>query len=543
MGAGNMKRCLILLLACLLLTGCAARSGTAAEQELNVALSMYPVTMDAQLATDAGSAQYIDLICGRLLRLDPEKGCVPELAESFEISEDGCTYTFRLREGIRYSNGEPIDAGDFVDAFRRIADPLTASAAIYVLQDLCRMKNVDEVSEGTMEPDRLGAYAPDERTLVIELEQPCPYLPYVLTMENFTPYNRAFAADCGKDYATSPETLLSSGPFCVDRYEPLAMQVHYTKNPYYIDADRVKLPGVTIRQVSNMQQAIMSYQTGDEDLIMIGGEYAVLSENDPCLLQGPCGFIYFIGGSYERCEAWRNRNIRLALGFALDRESIVDGFLRAGFTPATRLIPAGFCTEGEGKDFAADPAQYSATCAYDPERARECWAKGLAELGVEELELEFLTASTNQQMAEILKDQWERTLPGFKLEARLVSNAQFLDMRTKGEFEIFLSGWGADYPDPNAFLAIFEGHSPENITHYENADFDRLLREASLETDPEKRFALLHQAEDVFMDDLGAVPFYAKGSAFLISERVKGIRIHFSGMELLLSFAEKEAES
>ena len=146
MGAGNMKRCLILLLACLLLTGCAARSGTAAEQELNVALSMYPVTMDAQLATDAGSAQYIDLICGRLLRLDPEKGCVPELAESFEISEDGCTYTFRLREGIRYSNGEPIDAGDFVDAFRRIADPLTASAAIYVLQDLCRMKNVDEVS-------------------------------------------------------------------------------------------------------------------------------------------------------------------------------------------------------------------------------------------------------------------------------------------------------------------------------------------------------------------------------------------------------------
>ncbi|MCR5137936.1 MAG: peptide ABC transporter substrate-binding protein [Oscillospiraceae bacterium] len=540
-----MKKYLALLLCLLilLLTGCDTQGRIAMEQDLNIAVGSYPLTMDAQMTSDAGSAQYLDPMCGRLFRLDPEKGYVPELAESFELSEDGCTYTFHLREGIRYANGEPIDAGDFVDAFRRIADPLTASSAIYIVQDLFRLKNVDQVNDGTMEPDRLGVYEQNDQTLVIELEQPCPYLPYVLAMEPCSPYNRAFAANCGKDYATSPETLLSSGPFYVDRYEPMAMQVHYTKNPYYIDADKVKLQGITLRQVSNTQQAIMSYQAGESDLVSTGGEYAALSQNDPCFLQASGGFLFYIGGNYVSCEAWQNRNIRMALSFALDRESVVKDYLRAGYKPATRLVPTGFCVEGNGNDFAADPAQYSASCAYDPERAGECWKKGLEELGVSNLKLEFLTTSTNQQLMEILKDQWEKTLPGFTLDVRLVSSAQFFDLKNKGEYELYLLGWGADYPDPNAFFSIFESHSPENDSKYANADFDRLLQEASLETDSEKRFSILHQAEDVFMDDLGAIPFYVKGGAFLISESVKGVSPHFSGLNLQFSFAEKEAES
>jgi len=536
-----MKKCLILVLCCLLLTGCAARSDTYGGQELNIALIVYPLSMDPQLEIDGGSAQYLQPMCGRLFRLDPEKGYVPELAESYEVSEDGCTYTFRLREGLRYSNGEPIDAQDFVEAFRRIADPLTASTAIYLLQDLCRMKNVDAVNAGTMEPEKLGAYEMDDQTLVIELEQPCPYLPYVLAMEQCSPFNRAFAEACGRDYATSPETLLSSGPFMVDRYEPLAVQVHYVKNPYYIDADLVKLSGITLRQVSNTQQAMMSYQAGDQDVITTSGEYAVLSQGDPCLLQSPGGLAAFIGGNYESCKAWQNRNIRMALGFALDRESIVKDFLRAGYSASTRVVPTGICREADGKDFAADPAQYSGTCAYDPERAKECWKKGMEELGIQTLELEFLSTSASQKLIEILKDQWERTLPGFTLNAHLVSAAQFNDLRAKGEFDLYMLAWGADYPDPNAFLAIFESSSPINNAHYKSADFDKLLHDAALELVPEKRFDLLHQAEELFMQDLGAIPLYARGGAFLVSEQVKGVEPHFSGMQLMFNFAEKEA--
>ena len=536
-----MKRCLILLLCCLLLTGCGVRSDSQREQELNVALSIYPLSMDAQLAIDGGSAEYLQPMCGKLFRLDPEKGYVPELAKSFDLSEDGCTWTFHLREGLRYSNGDPIDAQDFVDAFRRMADPLTASSAIYILQDLCRLKNVDAVNAGTMEPEMLGAYEVDDRTLVLELDQPCPYLPYVLTMEQCSPYNRAFAAACGRDYATSPETLLSSGPFVVDRYEPLAVQVHYTKNPYYIDADLVKLSGITLRQVTNVQQAVMSYQAGDEDVIATGGEYAVLSQDDPCLLQSAGGLIYLIGGNYDSCKAWQNRNIRMALSFALDRDSIVKDFLRAGHAPATRVVPTGLCLGTDGKDFAEDPAQYSADCAYDTERAKACWTKGLEELGVKTLELEILTTSSAQKLIEILKDQWERTLPGFTLKARLVSAAQYIDLRNQGDFDLFMLAWGADYPDPNAFLSIFESSSPVNNTHYSSPDFDRLLKEAALELDPAARFDLLHQAEDLFMDDLGAIPLYTRGGAFLISEHVKGVSPHFSGGQLMIAFAEKEA--
>ena len=541
-----MKRRLIqpvfyLLLFCLLLTGCGTKSDAPDEHELNAALSLAPLTMDAQLAVDAGSMLYLNPMCGMLFRIDPEHGYAPELAESFEVSEDGCTYTFHLREGICYSNGDPIDAQDFVDAFRRIADPLTASSAIYILQDLCRMKNVDAVNAGTMEPEKLGAYELDDRTLVIELEQPCPYLPYVLSMEECSPYNRAFAAACGKDYATSPETLLSSGPFIVDRYEPLSIQVHYTKNPRYIDADRVKLDGITLRQVSSTQQAMMSYQAKDADVIAVGGEYTALSMGDPCLIQSPCGIADYIGGNYKSCKAWQNRNIRLALSLALDRESIARDFLRTGSVPSGRIIPPGFCLDAEGNDFAADSERYKDVCALAPERAREYWKKGLEELGVQKLELEYLAPSSSQKMLEILKDQWERTLPGLTLNARLVSTAQYHDLRNKGEFDLCSVAWGADYPDPNAFLNCFESSSPMNNSHYTNPEYDRLLHEAAYELDPAKRFGLLQQAEDAIMEDLGVIPIYAMGSSFLISDRVKGVVLHFSGTLLQFSFAEKEA--
>ena len=541
-----MKRRLILplfclLLASLLLTGCGTKSDAPDEQELNAALAMAPLTMDAQLAIDAGSLEYLNPMCGMLFRIDREKGYVPELAESFEVSEDGCTYTFHLREGICYSNGDPIDAQDFVDAFRRIADPLTGSSAIYILQDLCQMKNVDAVNAGTMEPEKLGVYELDDRTLVMELEQPCPYLPYVLTMEDCSPYNRAFAAACGKDYATSPETLLSSGPFIVDRYEPLSIQVHYTKNPRYIDADRVKLNGITIRQVSNAQQAMMSYQAGDADVIAVSGEYTALSQGDPCLIQSPCGIADYIGGNYQKCKAWQNRNIRMALSLALDRVSIARDFFRAGSVPSGRIIPPGFCLDAEGNDFAADSARYSDVCSFAPDRAREYWAKGLEELGVQKLELEFLALSSSQKMLEVLKDQWERTLPGFTLKAHLVSTAQYHDLRNKGEFDLCSLAWAADYPDPNAFLSCFESSSPMNNSHYTNPEFDRLLQESAFELDPDKRFGLLHQAEDVIMEDLGVIPIYSQGSSFLISDRVKGIVLHFSGTLMQFSFAEKEA--
>jgi len=529
------------LLFCLLLAGCGTKSGPPDTNELNAALSMAPLTMDPQLAVDAGSMEYLNPVCGRLFRLDPEHGFTPELVESYEVSSDGCTCTFRLREGICYSNGDPIGAQDFVDAFRRIADPLTGSSAIYILQDLCRVKNVDAVNAGTMEPEELGVYKLDDRTLVIELEQPCPYLPYVLTMEECSPYNRAFAAACGKDYASSPETLLSSGPFIVDRYEPLSIQVHYTKNPRYIDADLVKLDGITLRQVSNAQQAMMSYQAGDADVIAVGGEYSALSQGDPCLIQSPCGIADYIGGNFNSCRAWQNRNIRIALSLALDRKSIARDFLRSGTVPSRRIIPPGFCLDAEGHDFAEDAARYSDVCDTAPERAREYWKKGLEELGVQKLELEFLAMSSSQKMLEVLKDQWERTLPGFTLKARLASTAQYYDLRTRGEFDLCTFPWAADYPDPNAFLSCFESSSPMNSSHYANPEFDRLLHEAAYELDAEKRFGLLQQAEDVIMEDVGVIPTYAMGTSFLISDRVKGIALHFSGTLLQFSFAEKEA--
>ncbi|MBP3874048.1 MAG: peptide ABC transporter substrate-binding protein [Lachnospiraceae bacterium] len=538
-----MKKLLLLILPVLLLAcGCGVREKGDDGEELNIMLNGNPTTMDAQLASDSASAQYLSPISGRLFRYDEDKKIVPELAESYEVSEDGCVYTFKLRDGLRYSNGEEITAEDFVYAFRRIVDPVTASGCVYIFAELCHLKNASEINSGKLAVEELGAYAPDDSTLVMQLEQPCTYLTNILAMPSCAPCSRSFVMQCGREYATSPDTLLSSGPYIVDRYEPLTIQVHYTKNPEYVDADRVKLSGLTIRELSNLQQAMMCYQSKVADVIPIGGEYAVLSKEDPNIFSCAGGTTLYIIGNNESCSAWQNRNIRIALSLAIDRDSIVSGVMyNCGASVLGGIVPDGY-SGPDGEEYIKDPDRYKEICGYDPEKAREYWKKGLEELSVKSLTLELVTPSSSLKLVEILKDQWERALPSFTIKPRLVTFPQYLSMLNKQDFELACFGWGADYPDPNAFLELFSGASSVNNSKYSNDRYDSLLEKASLEPDPGRRFKLLRQAEDIIMlDDAGVIPVYSSGGSFMISERVKHVGIDFTGMHLDLTFAQKES--
>ena len=224
---GYIKKAVLLLLSLVLLSGCSVRTSPGkdinADNELDVALLSLPVTMDPQMVSDTASLQYLNPCTGSLYRMGDTGEMIPELCEKSSVSADGLTYTFTLRDDIFYSNGTPITAEDFVFALQRVADPDNMSPGIFVITDICRVKNVDEVASGTMPVEMLGAAAPDERTFIIELAEPCPYLLSVMIMPEFSPCNKDFYYSCNGRYATSPETMLSSGPFIIDRYEPLGI--------------------------------------------------------------------------------------------------------------------------------------------------------------------------------------------------------------------------------------------------------------------------------------------------------------------------------
>ena len=260
-----------------------------------------------------------------------------------------------------------------------------------------------------------------------------------------------------------------------------------------------------------------------------------------CLLLAGCG-----AGNSSPAE----QELNLALSdypVTMDAQLLLDIVTAQYLNPMCGMLfrldnEKGYVPElaDDGSDFADDSDRYSENCGYDPERAKEYWDEGLEELGTTSLELEILAESKYQGSIEILKDQWEKTLPGFTLNARFVSDSQCMEDLYRGDFELYLGGWVADYPDPNAFLSLFDSRSPLNYSSYANPEYDRLLRQASLETAPEERFELLHKAEDEIMEDLGVIPLISSGGAYLISDRVKGVEIVFNGMQLDFKFAEKE---
>lgn len=283
-----------------------------------------------------------------------------------------------------------------------------------MITDCCAVLNAGKVAAGELPVSELGVYAPDYLTLVIRLEQPCPYLNALITMPCFSPCNREFFASCGGSYATSPETLLSCGPYTLDRYEPLATQIHFTKNPYYYHADRISLSGVNLQVIENSQQAIMCYEAGLLDIAYISGELAEIVEGDSHLNRFSTAAIYKIDFNQQTHPQLINRNIRLGMAKSIDRETIVKKVLRMGYAPLARVNPAGYYFESDGQDFAGDQSLYDEYMKYDPEKAAEYWEKGKNELGVDKVSIQMCYKADMTNVAEAIKVEMENNLPRVK---------------------------------------------------------------------------------------------------------------------------------
>lgn len=506
-------------------------TAAAGTSDMNVMLETPVESLDPQQATDGTSFEVIADYTDGLMQMDADGQAVPAIAESYDLSDDGLTYTFHLRSDAKWSNGTPVTAADFVFAWQRAVDPAVASEYAYMLSDIGQIKNAAEIIAGDMDKSELGVTAVDDTTLQVELNVPVSYFLSLMYFPTFYPVNEEFFNSCGDTFATSPETTLSNGAFILDSYEPAATAFHLTKNADYYDAGRVQLSGLSYQVIQDSQQALMSYQTGALDTTLVNGEQVDQVKDDPEFKTVGAGYLWYVSPNMDAVPELANLNIRLALTMAIDRDAITGDVLKDGSAPTYTAVPPEFAAGPDGSDFSADQTKFADVCSYDATAAADYWTKGLEELGITELSLDMVVDADDapQKVAQVLKEQWETTLPGITVNLVVEPKKQRVQDMQDGNYQLGLTRWGPDYADPMTYLGMWVSGNSNNYGLWSNADYDAIIDECTtgdLCTDAEGRWERLYDAEQIVMDEAVIFPLYTQCNAEMLSSKVTGVEYH-----------------
>ena len=510
-------------------TAAAASDG---DKVLNVMVEVEVESLDPQVATDGTSFEVIANYTDGLTQMDADGAAIPAIAESWDVSEDGTVYTFHLREDANWSNGEPVTANDFVFAWQRAADPALASEYSYMLSDIGQIKNAAAIIAGEMDKSELGVKAIDDKTLEVTLEVPVSYFLSLMYFPTFYPVNQAFFESLADGtFGTSPETVLSNGAFVLTSYEPAALSFSLTKNANYYDADKVQLDGLNYQVIKDSQQAYMSYQNGDLDIVMLSGDQVEQVEGDPELNITGAGYLWYLTLNMHDVPALNNQNMRLALSNAVNRASIVGDVVKDGSVATYTAVPPQFAAGPDGSDFSADQTMFSDVCSDDTAKAAAYYEAAKAELGTDTFEFELLVEdqTETQNVAAVIKDQVEKALPGVTLNIKVEPKKQRVADIQDGNYDVCLTRWGPDYADPMTYLNMWITGCSNNYGLWSDAEYDAIIADCTTGayiTDAEARWNAMYDAEKIVMDQAVIVPLYTKANANMIKTGVEGIEFH-----------------
>ena len=499
-------------------------------QELNLIESAEIPTMDSAIAEDAVAFNILNNVNEGLFRLNQENVAEPALAEAEpEVSEDGLTYTFKLRDA-KWSNGEAVTANDFVFSWQRAVDPDTGSPyGPYMMAGT--IKNAAEIAAGDMDKAELGVKAVDEKTLEVTLERPTPYFMSLMAFGTFYPQNEAFVTEKGDDYASNSDNLLYNGPFTLTNWDGTGLTWSMEKNAEYWDAETVKLDTINVDVVKEPATAVNLYTSGEKDRAGLSGEFAMQYANDEDLVTELEPSVFYFKFNQERNgeeTPLANLNIRKAIAKGFNKQDLVDVVLANGSLPANYLVPTEFTFDENDADFRevnGDMLEFNA------EEAKELWATGLEELGVEEVTLEILGGDTEtaKNMDAYMKDQLETNLEGLTINLKAVPFGVRLELDEAQDYDIQTSGWGPDYQDPMTFIDLFVTGSAQNKMGYSNPEYDALVESAKgeLATDAAGRWEAMAQAEKLLLEEDAAIaPIYQRGLMSLQKPYVNDIVTH-----------------
>ncbi|MCO5421074.1 peptide ABC transporter substrate-binding protein [Enterococcus faecalis] len=500
----------------------------AAEQKISISSPASISTLDTTQTTDKNTFTMAQHLFEGLYRFDDDSATVPALAKDVKISDDGRKYHFTLREGIKWSNGEPITAQDFVYSWKKLVTPATIGPNAYLLDSV---KNSFEIRNGEKSVDELGISAPNDKEFIVELKQAQPSFLAVVSIAWLAPQNQKFVEAQGKDYALDSEHLLYSGPFTLANWDATSDTWTLKKNPEYYDADQVKLAEVAVSTIKEDNTGINLYQANELDLVRINGQYVQQYQEDPGYVSHPDVANYFLDFNKKEGTPLANVHLRKAIGQAIDKEALTQSVLNDGSKPLNGLIPSKLYANPEtDEDFRAYSGEYLKN---DIKKAQAEWTKAQADVG-KKVKLSLLAADTDQgkRIAEYVQSQLQENLPGLEITISSQPSNNVNQSRREKNYELSLSGWIAGSSELDSYFNLYAGESSYNYGNYHNAKYDQLVEDARTinANNPEKQFAEYKEAEDILLNqDAAQVPLYQSASNYLINPKLKGISYHLYG--------------
>ncbi|MBX5476662.1 MAG: peptide ABC transporter substrate-binding protein [Clostridia bacterium] len=541
------------------------------NQYLNLNLGEEPPSLDPGVATDVVSFEVLNATLAGLTRYDADGKLQPEIAESWDVSDDGKTYTFHLRDA-KWSDGQPVTSKDFAYAWKRAIDPRTASQYAYQLyyiqgaQEANTLtppdpKDTKKYPQGDKDPQyqkdteafnqqveealsKVGIETPDDKTLVVHLAQPTVYWLGLTSFITYLPVRQDIVEKFGDKFATDADKLVFNGPFKIDSWTHNSELV-LVKNDTYWDADTVKLQKIHFDMIKDNTTIVNMFDSGQLDTTGVPSDY-IQTYKDKGMLKtladATTWYLEFNLDPRNQNKSFQNKKIRQAIALAFDRQAFVDNVLKNGSLPATALTPPSihdqegnsFNEKWVGKDLFPKQA--------DVEQAKQLLQEGLQELGLKELPVVTFVGSdsdTGKLWTQAITDAITQVL-GIKFKLVNVDFKTRLDMYRKSQFDMTLAGWGADYDDPETFMSLFDcptgytSSSPDlyksdkvdwafNDPHWCNDEYTNLDKSTQTTNDNTARMQAFAKMEQIIRDEIPIAPMFWPARNYVEQPWVKGI--------------------
>ena len=489
-------------------------------------------SIDPALNSAVDGANYILFAFDNLLKVDKDGKIVPGLAEKYEISDDQLTWTFHLRDGLKWSDGSDLTAEDFVYSWQRMVDPNVAAPYAQTVLGMVEgyeeaIGLPDEEGNTTVDPDptKLKVEATDDKTLVVHMAKPTPYFDKLASFVSLSPVKKDVVEANPDGWSIDPKTYISTGPFKLTEWKP-GSYLMFEKNENYWDADSVKLDGIKCLLMNDQNATFSAYESGDALMIkeVPTQEITTLKTRSDFHVDPILGTYYL--DLNNNLDEFKDSRVREALSLALDRKYISETITAGTYTPATGFVSEGV-TDWDGsawKDHITDPSVYINIDdhAANLANAKELLKEAGYENGVGLPEMVYSTndASYHKKIAEYLQQAWGEL--GLKVQVIIVEWKSFTPQRRSGNYQIARDGWVMDYNDPSNILELALTGNGNNNAKYSNPEFDALMSKAATEKDPQTRFGYLHQAEDFIMKDTAMVPLLYYNDFYLQSDKITG---------------------
>lgn len=475
------------------------------EQTLIWNLGSDPKTIDPGLnaASDGGHVTN-NTFEGLMREIDGK--LEPAMAESYTMSEDGLTYTFIMRDGVKWSDGKPVTANDFEYSWSRVINPETASEYAWIF---------DEVNVESWK-------AIDEKTFEVKLSSPTPYFVGLTAFYTFFPVRQDMVETSGEGaWATNPETAISNGPFKVTSFQS-GDRIILEPNEFYWRAEEVKLDRIEALMIVDSATALTGYESGQIQILddMPSAEIPRLLAEDPTFMILPNDACYYYAFNTQ-VEPMNDVRVRKALSLAIDRQAVVDTVTKAGQIPAHSLIPGGHL-DANGDVFNEVSGNYGIAPTAQAEEAQAL----LAEAGYPNgegfpsLEIMYNTSEGHKNIAEAIQEMWKQNL-GIDVTLTNQEWAVFQSSRIEHNFQIARAGWVGDYSDPMTYLGMFTSGGTNNYSQWSSEEFDALL-EASKVAQGQERFEILYQADKLLSESFAVMPIYYYTDPQMVSDTVQG---------------------